>query len=199
MSLREAIGLATQGREVPGDVIAAAFTTICAGEASEVEIAALLVALRTRGETVGEIVVRSEANMLRYWNQPEMTAQTVRDGWMWTGDAATWDEDGFVYIVDRKKEMIISGGENIYPAQVEQVLYRHPSVLAAAVVGIPDDEWGEAVHAEVVLKPGETEPPDSIQHAWESARLSSRRMLEAMAPGVKGWEVDLHAVDRESH
>jgi long-chain acyl-CoA synthetase len=113
-------------------------------------------------ETVGEIVVRSEANMLRYWNQPEMTAQTIKDGWMWTGDAATWDEDGFVYIVDRKKEMIISGGENIYPAQVEQVLYQHPAVLAAAVVGVPDDTWGEAVHAEVVLKPGETATEDEL-------------------------------------
>lgn len=103
---------------------------------------------------VGEIIVRSEANMLRYWNRPDETAQTIRDGWMWTGDLATWDEDGFVYIVDRKKEMIISGGENIYPAQVEAAIHEHPGVLACAVIGVPDEVWGESVKAIVVPKPG---------------------------------------------
>ncbi|GIU93381.1 MAG: acyl-CoA synthetase [Acidimicrobiia bacterium] len=106
------------------------------------------------GKSVGEIVVRSEANMIRYWRRPEETATTLRDGWMWTGDLATWDEDGFIYIVDRKKEMIISGGENIYPAQVEAAIYRHPAVLECAVIGVPDDTWGESVKAIVVLKSG---------------------------------------------
>lgn len=106
------------------------------------------------GKAVGEIVVKSEANMLGYWRKPELTAETIKDGWMRTGDLASWDDDGFVYIVDRAKDMIISGGENIYPAQVEEAIYKHPAVLEAAVIGVPDDVWGEAVKAIVVLKPG---------------------------------------------
>src|SRR5690606_24815090 len=94
---------------------------------------------------VGEIAVRSAANMAGYWRKPDLTAETLRDGWLWTGDLATWDEDGFVYIVDRRKDMIITGGENVYPAQVEAALHRHPAVLEAAVFGVPDDEWGESV------------------------------------------------------
>ncbi len=105
--------------------------------------------------TAGEIVVRSDANMLGYWRQPDLTAETIKDGWMWTGDIATWDEDGYVFIVDRAKDMIISGGENIYSTQVEAAIHQHPGVLEAAVFGIPDDEWGEAVKAVVVMKPGE--------------------------------------------
>ena len=107
------------------------------------------------GETPGEIVIRSEANMLGYWRKPELTAEIMRDGWMWTGDVATWDEDGYVFIVDRAKDMIISGGENIYSTQVEAAIYRHPGVLEAAVIGVPDEEWGESVKAVVVMKPGE--------------------------------------------
>jgi acyl-CoA synthetase (AMP-forming)/AMP-acid ligase II len=106
------------------------------------------------GKTTGEIVVRSEANMLGYWRRPDLTAQTIRDGWMWTGDVAYWDTEGYVYIVDRAKDMIISGGENIYSTQVENAIHRHPAVLESAVIGIPDPEWGESVKAVVVLKPG---------------------------------------------
>ncbi|MFK7913511.1 MAG: AMP-binding protein [Pseudomonadales bacterium] len=105
------------------------------------------------GKTSGEIIVRSEANMLGYWRAPELTAQTLRNGWMWTGDVAVWDEEGYVFIVDRAKDMIISGGENIYSTQVEAAIHTHPAVLEVAVIGIPDEEWGEAVHAVVVLKP----------------------------------------------
>jgi acyl-CoA synthetase (AMP-forming)/AMP-acid ligase II len=108
------------------------------------------------GVSAGEIIVRSEANMLGYWRRPELTAQTLRDGWMWTGDIASWDEDGYVFIVDRAKDMIISGGENIYSTQVEAAIHQHPAVLESAVFGVPDDVWGEAVKAVVVLKPGET-------------------------------------------
>jgi acyl-CoA synthetase (AMP-forming)/AMP-acid ligase II len=104
----------------------------------------------------GEIIVRSEANMLGYWRRPELTEQTLRDGWMWTGDIATWDEDGYVFIVDRAKDMIISGGENIYSTQVEAAIHQHSAVLESAVFGVPDDVWGEAVKAVVVLKPGQT-------------------------------------------
>ena len=105
-------------------------------------------------KTTGEIVIQSEANMVGYWRRPELTAQTIRDGWMWTGDVATWDADGYVFIVDRAKDMIISGGENVYSTQVEAAIHKHPAVLEAAVIGVPDDEWGEAVKAVVVLKPG---------------------------------------------
>ena len=92
--------------------------------------------------------------MVGYWGRPELTAETIREGWMWTGDVATWDEEGYIFIVDRAKDMIISGGENIYSTQVESAIYQHPAVLEAAVIGVPDNEWGEAVKAVVVLKPG---------------------------------------------
>ena len=108
------------------------------------------------GISAGEIIVRSEANMLGYWRRPELTERTLRDGWMWTGDIATWDEEGYVFIVDRAKDMIISGGENIYSTQVEGAIHQHPAVLESAVFGVPDDVWGEAVKAVVVLKPGQT-------------------------------------------
>ncbi len=108
------------------------------------------------GATTGEVIVRSPANMLGYWRQPEQTAQTLRDGWMWTGDMATWDPDGYVTIVDRAKDMIISGGENIYSVQVEEAISAHPAVLECAVIGVPDEEWGENVHAVVVLRAGAT-------------------------------------------
>src|SRR5882757_2413905 len=104
---------------------------------------------------VGEIATRSGSNMAGYWNLPEATASTLRkDGWLRTGDAGTMDKDGYLYIHDRIKDMIISGGENIYPAEVESALCDHPDVAEAAVVGVPDDTWGEAVKAIVVMKPG---------------------------------------------
>ena len=103
---------------------------------------------------VGEIVCRSEFNMLGYWRMPEATAAAIVDSWMHTGDLATVDEENYIYIVDRAKDMIISGGENIYSVEVENTLYTHPAVLEAAVIGIPDETWGEAVHAVVVCKPG---------------------------------------------
>lgn len=106
---------------------------------------------------VGEIATRSGSNMVGYWNLPEATAQTIdKDNWLRTGDAGYMDEDGFLYIHDRIKDMIISGAENIYPAEVESAICDHPDVAEAAVIGIPDDKWGEAVKAIVVLKPGKT-------------------------------------------
>ena len=112
--------------------------------------------------TPGEIFIKSEANMLGYWQKPELTAETIVDGWMATGDIATWDQEGYIYIVDRAKDMIISGGENIYSPQVENAIHQHPAVLEAAVIGIPDDVWGEAVKAVVVLKPGQTATEQDI-------------------------------------
>ena len=108
-----------------------------------------------RGE-VGEVCVRGPNIMLGYWNRPDLTAEAIRDGWMRSGDGAYMDEDGFIYIVDRMKDMIISGGENIYSAEVEDVLHRIPAVVEAAAIGIPDEKWGEAVHAIVRLRDGET-------------------------------------------
>jgi len=106
---------------------------------------------------VGEIATRSGSNMVGYWNLPEATAKTLdRDNWLRTGDAGYLDEDGYLYIHDRIKDMIISGAENIYPAEVESAICDHPDVAEAAVVGVPDDQWGEAVKAIVVMKPGKS-------------------------------------------
>ena len=105
--------------------------------------------------TVGEVVVRGPNVMQGYWNQPELTAAAVRDGWMHTGDGAWMDDDGFIFIADRLKDMIISGGENVYSGEVENAVAQHPAVAACAVVGIPSGQWGEAVHAVVVRKPGQ--------------------------------------------
>ncbi|MBG00817.1 MAG: AMP-dependent synthetase [Acidimicrobiaceae bacterium] len=121
------------------------------------------------GKTPGEIIVKSPANMLGYFQRPDLTEETIRDGWMWTGDIATWDEEGYCFIVDRAKDMIISGGENIYSVQVEEAIAKNDAVLEVAVVGIPDDEWGESVKAFVVLKPGrDVDETEIIQTAKEN-------------------------------
>lgn len=117
-----------------------------------------------RGE-VGEICVRGPNVMLGYWRQPELTKLALRDGWMRSGDAGRMDENGFIYVVDRLKDMIISGGENIYSAEVENALHQHDAVAEAAVIGVPDDQWGERVHAIVRLQDGATvEAEDLIAH-----------------------------------
>jgi long-chain acyl-CoA synthetase len=107
-------------------------------------------------DVLGEIVVRSDMLMSGYFNNPEATAAVLKDGWMHTGDAGTMDEDGFVYVADRIKDMIVTGGENVYSIEVERVLFLHPAVREAAVIGIPSERWGEQVHAVVVLKDGQT-------------------------------------------
>ncbi|MFQ6015575.1 MAG: long-chain fatty acid--CoA ligase [Anaerolineae bacterium] len=115
---------------------------------------------------VGELVVRGPQVMKGYWNQPAETAEALRDGpdgkWLYTGDLARMDEDGYFYIVDRKKDLILTAGFNVYPREVEEVLYQHPAVLEAAVVGIPDVVRGEKIKAFVVLKPGETATTSEI-------------------------------------
>jgi acyl-CoA synthetase (AMP-forming)/AMP-acid ligase II len=112
---------------------------------------------------VGEIATRSGSNMAGYWNLPEATAKTLdADNWLRTGDAGYLDQDGYLYIHDRIKDMIISGGENIYPAEVESAICDHPDVAEVAVVGVPDDQWGEAVKAIVVMKPGKKSTPADI-------------------------------------
>ncbi len=123
-----------------------------------------------QGET-GEIVYRGVGIMQGYWNKPADTAATIQDGWLYTGDAGSEDPDGFFYIKDRIKDMIISGGENIYPAELESVLAGHPGVADVAVIGVPDDQWGEAVKAIVVRKPGSDLDGEGLIE-WSRSRLA---------------------------
>ena len=111
---------------------------------------------------VGEVLVSGPHVMVEYWNQPEATAETIRDGWLHTGDLATVDAEGFVYIQDRKKDMIISGGENIYPAEIESALTGHPAVLECAVIGLPSEKWGEVPLAIVALAEGQSATAEEI-------------------------------------
>jgi long-chain acyl-CoA synthetase len=112
---------------------------------------------------VGEIVIKGHNVMKGYWERPEATAEAIKDGWFATGDMAKVDEDGYFFIVDRKKDLIIRGGYNVYPREVEEVLYEHPAVREAAVVGVPHDEWGEEVGAAVALKDGESVSAEELQ------------------------------------
>ncbi|MBW1797124.1 MAG: long-chain-fatty-acid--CoA ligase [Deltaproteobacteria bacterium] len=111
---------------------------------------------------VGEIIVRGDIVTPGYWNMPEETQEAIRDGWLYTGDLAVIDPEGYVNIVDRKKDMILTGGENVYSTEVENVLYMHPDILEAAVIGVPDPHWGEAVKACVVLKEGRQSTVEEI-------------------------------------
>ena len=112
---------------------------------------------------VGEIAIRGHNVMKGYWNRPEATAEAIRDGWFHTGDMARKDEDGFYFIVDRKKDLIIRGGFNVYPREIEEVLYEHPAVLEAAVIGVPHPTHGEEIAAAVALKPGCAATPDELR------------------------------------
>jgi long-chain acyl-CoA synthetase len=122
---------------------------------------------------VGEIAIRGHNVMKGYWNKPEATAQAIdRDGWFHTGDMARVDDDGYFFIVDRKKEMIIRGGFNIYPREIEEVLHEHPDIMEAALVGLPHDELGEEVGAAVVLKPGHRADAEEIK-SFVKARVAA--------------------------
>ncbi len=129
---------------------------------------------------VGELITRSSNNMLGYWNLAEATAKTMtEDGWVYTGDAGYIDEDGYLFIHDRVKDMIISGGENVYPAEVESAVYGHPDVLEVAVIGVPDAKWGEAVKAVCAPKPGHTIDPDSII-SWTRERIAGFKVPKSV-------------------
>lgn len=121
--------------------------------------------------TVGEIITRSGANMAGYWKRPDETAKTIRNGWLHTGDAGYLDADGYVFIHDRVKDMVISGGENVYPAEVENALAEHPAIAEVAVIGVPDAQWGEAVKAIIVLRPGATLDEASLIE-WARTRIA---------------------------
>lgn len=129
---------------------------------------------------IGEVVSRGENVMLEYYNEPEQTKAFFRKGWGWTGDLATIDEDGFITLVDRSKDMIISGGENVYPKEIENVLYEHPAVAECAVFGIPDDKWGEVPAAYIQIRAGETVSEDDlVAHCAERlARFKRPRVVK---------------------
>jgi acyl-CoA synthetase (AMP-forming)/AMP-acid ligase II len=105
---------------------------------------------------MGEIVTRSDLVMKGYWKNSEATAGTIKNGWLHTGDIGYLDDKGYLFVMDRSKDMIISGGENIYPREIEEVLIRHPAVREVSVIGVPDLKWGEAIKAVVSLNPGKT-------------------------------------------
>ncbi len=105
---------------------------------------------------VGEIIINGPTLMSGYWNRPDLTAETIRSGWLYTGDLARTDEEGYVYIVDRERDLYISGGENVYPAEIEKVLHTHPKIFDVGIIGVSDERWGEVGKAFIVLKPGET-------------------------------------------
>lgn len=123
----------------------------------------------------GELCARGPQVMKGYWNKPEETAQTLRNGWLHTGDIAVMDKDGYFQIVDRKKDMIIVGGFNVYPREVEEVLYQHPKVLEAAVAGVPDPKAGERVKAYIVLKPGQTATVEEIMEFCKERMTGYKR------------------------
>lgn len=118
--------------------------------------------IRKDEKEVGEIIVRGDTVTPGYWQLPEETARAIKNGWLYTGDMAVMDDEGYVTIVDRRKDMIVTGGENVYSTEVENTLYLHPAVLECAVVGVPDDKWGEAVKGVVVLKPACTATEEEL-------------------------------------
>ena len=113
---------------------------------------------------VGELIVKGDGVMTCYYKNPEATAETIKDGWLYTGDMAREDEDGFIYLVDRKKDVVISGGENIYPVQIEDFLRSHPQIKDVAVIGLPHVRLGEITAAIIELKEGESCTEDQINH-----------------------------------
>ena len=125
--------------------------------------------------TVGEILVQGPTVTPGYWGRPEATAHALRDGWLHTGDLGYQDAEGYLYVVERRDDLIISGGENVYPAEVEAVLAAHPAVSEAGVVGAPDPQWGQVVHAAVVLRSGHSVGPDELR-AWCRSRLAGYKV-----------------------
>src|SRR5262249_22644637 len=133
---------------------------------------------------VGEIVIRGPNVMKGYWQRPAATAEAIRDGWFHTGDLARVDEDGYFYIVDRKKDLIIRGGYNVYPREIEEVLYEHPAIAEAAVIGLPHPSLGEEVGAAVTLKPGAVITAEELR-GYVKAQVAAYKLLRPV------WIVDV--------
>jgi long-chain acyl-CoA synthetase len=131
-------------------------------------------------EEPGELWVKSPSGFSGYWNRPEETATAFRDGWITVGDVAKRDEDGFIYIVDRKKDMVITGGVNVYPREVEELLFGHPAVSDVAVIGVPDEKWGERLRAFIVPNDGQTIDADSIA-SFCDGKLASYKVPKDVA------------------
>jgi fatty-acyl-CoA synthase len=131
------------------------------------------------GRTAGEILARSDVIMAGYWNQPDETEKALAGGWFHTGDLATWDDEGMILIVDRKKEIIISGGENISSVEVEKVLLAHPAVHEAAVIAVPDEQWGEVPKALIALKPGRQATAEEVM-AFARTRLAGYKLPKSI-------------------
>jgi long-chain acyl-CoA synthetase len=141
---------------------------------------------------VGEIVGRGPITMPGYYKRPDLTAAAIKDGWLHSGDLGYVDEDGFLFLVDRKKDLIVSGGVNVYPRDIEEIVVRHPAVADVAVFGVPHERWGETPVATVVLRSGMAAPPEAIQ-AWVNERVSARfqkidavRVVDALPRNVAG-------------
>jgi O-succinylbenzoic acid--CoA ligase len=128
----------------------------------------------------GEIVVRGPAVTPGYWRDEAATAEALRGGWLHTGDAGYVDPEGYLYVLDRRDDLIVSGGENVYPAEVENAIYGHPDVAEVAVIGVPDAKWGESVKAIVVAKPG-TNPEAASIIAWARARIAAYKTPKSVA------------------
>lgn len=152
-------------------------------------------------DEVGEVFLKGPTIMKGYWNRPEATAADLQDGWLKTGDIGSLDADGYLSIVDRVKDLIIRGGYNVYPREVEEVLYEHPDIVEVAVVGVPDEHYGEEIAAVTVLNPGSAETAESIR-AWAKERLSAYKVphlfafVEALPKGATG-KILKREIDRD--
>ena len=154
----------------------------------------------TQPGSLGEIVARLNAPMEGYWQRPEDTRETLQNGWLHTGDVGMKDEDGYLYIVDRKKDMIISGARNIYPREIEEILHAHPAILEAAVIGVPDEYWGESVKAVVVLREGVKTAEEEIirfckEHLASYKKPRSVEFVESL-PKNPGGKIDKKELKR---
>jgi long-chain acyl-CoA synthetase len=154
---------------------------------------------------IGEIAIRGHNVMKGYWNKPEATAEAIRDGWFRTGDMARVDDDGYYFIVDRKKDLIIRGGYNVYPREIEEVLHEHPAVAEVAVIGIPHADLGEEVGAAVALKPGASATPEELR-SWARDRVAAYKyprqvwLVDALPKGPTGKILrrEVHAPEEAS-
>jgi long-chain acyl-CoA synthetase len=153
-------------------------------------------------DEVGEVFIRGPVVMKGYWNRPEATAEVLQDGWLRTGDLGTKDADGDIRIVDRKKDLIIRGGYNVYPREVEEVLYEHPDIVEVAVIGLPDDHFGEEVAAVLSLREGATFDATELR-TWAKERLSAYKVprvfqvVDALPKGPTG-KILKRAIDTDA-